>query len=105
MRKLKIDINMHEMLELVSAIEYYIRPDHVLSMRKDVRMQLSAFVLIELNLKLNRKLYGATAIKSFTFTPAECLAYQIAYYADLRSSSGGTNITYRLFEAIDRRRL
>jgi hypothetical protein len=103
MQRIRLKLNKEEMLDLCTGIERFCIPGHIFALRKDVRLYLASLVLMELAVKLNRKLLGVSAIKSYTFTPAECLAFQIAYLAGLRCQ--WTMIDYHLFEEVDKRML
>lgn len=106
MRKLKINITMQELNELTVSLDSWLNPDRIFKERKDTTVFLASLVLIELSQKLHRKLYGAANIKSYTFTPAEAIAFHIAYMTgNLDNYFLNTGIIFRIFQTIDQKKM
>lgn len=97
MKKIRLKMNHTDVFTLSNAITDYC----INSYKGNTYTLLVVHVLVELRLKLERKLLSPHPIKSHHFTATECVAFHIAYLSGLRTLSD-VDIAYRLFEAIDR---
>ena len=106
MRKIKITLDYNDMFALRKAINTWSDPERLFFKRNDTRYLLAALVLIDLSVKLERRLISPVEIKSYSLTPAEALAFHIAYQGGgMADGSYGSNICIRVFQAIDQKRI
>jgi len=94
------------MFALRKAITNWSDPERLFFKRSDTCYQLAALVLIDLSVKLERRLISPVEIKSYTFTDTESAAFYIAYRTGhIHAHEYGSDICIRVFQAIDQNKI